>query len=99
MGVNVKESIYLNTVKALHRMAFGDEVAVWRKGGCAVERNGGTISGKAAVDRGRAVRLFYFREGRIKYVHHFLNGIRPEFRPLLSEGGRGWGIGVKAKEI
>ena len=50
-GIHIKQSVYMNTVKAFRGMASGYEVAVGREAGSAVERGGGTISGKAAVAR------------------------------------------------
>ena len=81
-------------------MALGYKVAIGRKLWCAVERGGGTVNGKAAVARGSAAeRLIHANEGSIECIQYFLNGFGSEFCPLLSESGRGWGIGVKAKEI
>lgn len=74
----------MKAVKAFHGMAFGYEAAIRRKPGCAVERDGGIISGKAAVARGR---LHQTNEGIVEFIKHFLNGFRPEFRPLLAESG------------
>lgn len=69
-------------------MAFGYEVAIGRKPGCAVERSGGAISGKAAVAGGStAGRLLHANEGSVESIKDILNGFRPEFGALLAEGG------------
>ena len=100
VGIHIKQGVYMNTVKAFRRMAFGYEVAVGREAGSAVERGGGAIGGKAAVARGgTAGRRFQAREGSIECIQYFFNGVRPEFSPLLAESGRSRSIRVKAKEI
>lgn len=88
VAVNIKQAVHMDAVEAFHRMAFGYEVAIRGKPGCAVKRGGGAISGKAAVARGSAAgRLHHANEGSVEAIKHFLNGFRPEFRPLLAEGG------------